>query len=178
LAARGYSPFTIGHRLWQLELVSRCLEREGSSADQLTPEGFVEFAQARRAAGYRLWTSPASRRAPLVFLRELGVVATEESGAPDGPVEELFDGYRRWMLYERGVRPRTIVRYEPDVRLFLSGRLGPDGVDLERLTAADVSLFLARVSALQCRQRELPGLRPTEDRRSPPSWTSAISTRH
>jgi integrase/recombinase XerD len=155
LSARGYSPFTIGHRLWQLELVSRWLEREGLSVEELTPARFVEFARGRRAAGYRSWISPAGMRAPLAFLRESGVVATEGPGAPDGPVEEVLDGYRRWMLHERGVRQRTFVRYEPDARLFLSGRLGPDGVDLERLTAADVSLFLAR----ECPRRSVASAR-------------------
>jgi hypothetical protein len=35
LAARGYSRWTIAHRLWQLELLSRWLEREGLSPDEL-----------------------------------------------------------------------------------------------------------------------------------------------
>jgi integrase/recombinase XerD len=155
LAARGYSPFTIGHRLWQLELVSRWLEREGLSVEELTPERFVEFARARRAGGYRSWTSPASMRAPLAFLWEFGVVATRAAGASDGPVEEVLVGYRRWMLHERGVRQRTVVRYEPDARLFLSARLGPDGLDLDRLTAADVSAFLAR----ECPRRSIASAR-------------------
>lgn len=30
LAARGYARWTCAHRLWQLELLSRWLEREGS----------------------------------------------------------------------------------------------------------------------------------------------------
>lgn len=155
LAARGYSPFTTGHRLWQLELVSRWLEREGLSIGELSPERFVEFARARRAGGYRSWTSPASMRAPLAFLRELGVVATEAPGVPHGAVEEVLDGYRRWMLYERGARQRTVVRYEPDARLFLSWRLGTDGLDLKGLTAADVSAFLAR----ECPRRSVAGAR-------------------
>ncbi|HYB30932.1 MAG TPA: hypothetical protein VEF89_30340 [Solirubrobacteraceae bacterium] len=102
LAARGYSPFTIGHRLWQLELVSRWLEHEGLSVEELTPERFVECVCARRAAAYLSWISPAGMRAPLTFLRERGVVATGVSAAPGGPVEEVLDGYRRWMLDERG----------------------------------------------------------------------------
>jgi integrase/recombinase XerD len=154
LAARGYSPFTIGHRLWQLELVSRWIEREGLSVEELTPERFVEFAYARRAGGYSSWISPAGMRVPLAFLRESGVVAIE-GPAPDGPVEEVLDGYRRWMLCERGVRERTVVRYEPDARLFLSGRVGPDGVDLEGMSAADVSLFLAR----ECPRRSVASAR-------------------
>jgi hypothetical protein len=47
-----------------------------------------------------------STRAPRAFLREIVVVATEVPGAADGPVEEVLDGYRRWMRYERGVRQR------------------------------------------------------------------------
>jgi hypothetical protein len=37
----------------------------------------------------------------------------------------------------------VFARYEPTARLFLSGRLGPGGLGLERLSGADVSLFLA-----------------------------------
>jgi hypothetical protein len=141
--------------LWQLELVSRWLEREGLSVEELTPERFVEFARARRAAGYRSWISPSSMRAPLGFLRELGVVPVPGPVVADGPVEEVLEGYRRWLLDERGARERTFVRFEPDARLFLSGRLGPDGLDLERLGAADVSLFLAR----ECPRRSVAGAR-------------------
>ena len=94
-------------------------------------------------------------RAPLAFLRERGVVATAAAGALDGPVEEVLDGYRRWLLYEPGVRPRTVVRFEPDARLFLSGRLGPEGLDLQRLAAADVSALLAR----ECPRRSVAGAR-------------------
>jgi integrase/recombinase XerD len=155
LMARGYSPFTVGHRLWQLELVSRWLEREGLSADQLTPERFVEFARARRAAGFASWVSPLSMRLPLGYVQELGVVPVPDPAVPDGPVEEVLEGYRRWLLYERGAKARTFVRFEPDARLFLSGRLGPGGVDLERLTAADVSAFLAR----ECPRRSVAGAR-------------------
>jgi integrase/recombinase XerD len=143
LAARGYSPFTIRHRLWQLELLSRWLDREGLSVEELTPERFVEFALARRAAGYRSWTSPMSMRAPLAFLQEIVVVATGVPGAPGGPVEEVLDGYRRWMLHERGVRERTVVRYEPDARLFLSARLDPDGCGVSEI-ASERPTFLSQ----------------------------------
>ena len=57
LAARGYSRWTIAHRLWQLELLSRWLEREGLSPGELTPERVEEFLAARRAAGYSTWLS-------------------------------------------------------------------------------------------------------------------------
>ncbi len=51
LAARGYSRWTIAHRLWQLDLLSRWLEREGLSPGELTPERVERFLEGRRAAG-------------------------------------------------------------------------------------------------------------------------------
>jgi hypothetical protein len=38
LAARGYSRWTVARRLWQLDVLSRWLEREGLGPDELTPE--------------------------------------------------------------------------------------------------------------------------------------------
>ena len=55
LAARGYSRWTIAHRLWQLELLSRWLECEGFSSSDLTPARVEAFLAARRAAGYSSW---------------------------------------------------------------------------------------------------------------------------
>ena len=153
LATRGYSPDTIGHRLWQLELVSRWLASEGLSVGELTPERFVEFTRARRAAGYRSWVSPLGMRAPLGYLREIGV--TPAPVVADGPVELVLEEYRRYLLVERGAAPTTFVAYRRDARLFLLERLGRDGLDLESLTAGDVTAFLAR----ECPRRTVAGAR-------------------
>jgi site-specific recombinase XerD len=72
LSERGYSRWTIAHRLWQLDLLSRWLEREGLSPDELTRERVVEFLAARRAGGYSTWLSVRSTALPLEYLRELG----------------------------------------------------------------------------------------------------------
>ena len=110
---------------------------------------------ARRAAGYSPWCSARSVALPLGFLRELGVVPSPPAVVADGPVEEVLDGYRRYMLSERGVKERTVAGYEPDARVFLSQREGLEGLGLERLTAADVSVFLAR----ECPLRTVAGAR-------------------
>ena len=57
LAARGYSRWTIAHRLWQLDLLSRWLEREGLVARRADAERVEAFLAARRAAGYSTWLS-------------------------------------------------------------------------------------------------------------------------
>ena len=74
LAARGYSRWTIAHRLWQLELLSRWLACEGFSSSELTPARVEAFLAARRAAGYSSWVSARSTTLPLEYLRELGAV--------------------------------------------------------------------------------------------------------
>jgi site-specific recombinase XerD len=155
LAAQGYSRWTIGNRLWQLELLSRWLKDEGLAAGELTGESAERFLLARRAAGCLTWFSARSVVLPLGFLRGLGVVPSPPVVAADGPVEEVLDGYRRYMLSERGVKERTVAGYEPDARVFLSQREGLEGLGLERLTAADVGAFLAR----ECPLRTVAGAR-------------------
>jgi hypothetical protein len=147
----------VAHRLWQLDLLSRWLEREGLPAGELTVECAEAFLAARRAAGYATWRSARSTALPLEYLRELGVVA----GAPgpmvvDDPLERLLAGYCRYLLVERGLLAGSVFgRYEPAARLFSTGRVGPDGCGLERLGGSDVRLFFAA----ECPKRSVSAAR-------------------
>ena len=87
------------------------------------------------------------------ILREVGAAPVAPS-QPRDAVQEVLDGYRRYLLGERGLAEKTFARYELDVRLFL-GRLAqrPQGLDLQRLDAADVRAFLAA----ECRARSIEG---------------------
>jgi integrase/recombinase XerD len=146
LAERGYSGWSVAHRLWQLDLLSRWLEREGLRPSELTPERVEAFLAARRAAGYSTWLSVRSTALPLGYLRELGLVpAVAAPAVVDDPLDRLLADYSRYLFEERGLTEHTVlVRYVPDARLFLEGTIGSGGLGLERLSAADVSLFLAR----------------------------------
>src|ERR1700680_1926544 len=96
LAARGYSRWTIAHRLWQLELLSRWLEGEGLSPGELTSERVLEFLAARRAAGYSSWLSVRSTALPLEYLREVQVVPVVTAPAEGGdPLEGVVAECRR-----------------------------------------------------------------------------------
>ena len=156
LAARGYSRWTVAHRLWQLELLSRWLEREGLSAGALSPERVEEFAASRRAAGYSTWLSVRSVALPLEYLRGLGIVpAAAPSVVVDDPIERLLADYTRYLLDERALTERTVGRYVWMARLFVEGVVGGGGPGLEGLSAADVSWFMAR----ECRRRSVSGAR-------------------
>ena len=152
---RAYSPSTVASRLSQLDQLSRWLEHKGLGARELTPARAAEFASSRREAGLVTWTSPRSAALPLGYLRGLGVVPLPAAAATEGPLEELLAAYRRYLMVERGLSEKTVVNYVPAGRLFLAGREGPDGLAVDRLSAADVSLFLAA----ECPRRSTSGAR-------------------
>lgn len=67
----------------------------------------------------------------------------------DDPVEEVLAGYRSYQLHERGLSSATVDGYERRARRLLADRVGLDGLELDRLTAAEVTAFLARECPLR-----------------------------
>ena len=153
LADSGFSPSRIEKRLGQLGRLSGWLEMEGLRADELTVGNQQRFLEARRAAGARTWISPHSLRVPLAYLREVGIVPV--SMTPAGPIDRLVADYRRYLAGERGLAAHTIYNHELVARLFLGERERLDGLALERLSARDVSVFLAA----ECPKRSVSGAR-------------------
>src|SRR5262249_32721730 len=104
LVARGYSRWTVAHRLWRLDLLSRWRECEGVSACELTLAGVEAFVAARSAAGCSSWASVRSTALPLEFLRGLGVVpAMPAPTVVDAPLERLLADFGGYLLDERGL---------------------------------------------------------------------------
>jgi integrase/recombinase XerD len=156
LRSRSYSPSSVASRLWQLDQLSRWLDGRGLGAGDLTGERTAEFASSRLEAGLVSWTSLRSAELPLMYLREIGVVASPPSPVADGPLEELLADYRRYLFVERRLVEHTVDWcYVPTARLFLSRGKGLDPRALERLSAADVSRFLA----VECAERSVSGAR-------------------
>jgi len=144
LLAQSYSRSAISDRLWQFDQLSRWLDREGLAVGQLSIEECQRFAASRRTAGRVTLVAPQSVTLPLTYLRTLGLVPTPVPPLAHGLVEELLADYSRYLLIERGLAPHTVWdAYVPAARLFLAGR-GPGGLRLDRLTAAEVSMFLTR----------------------------------
>jgi Phage integrase, N-terminal SAM-like domain len=106
------------------------------------------------------WASRRSAELPLEYLRELGVVSAPLEAVAEGPLEQVLAEYRRYLLIERRLSEHTVGCYVPVARLFLAGEQGPDGLALERLSAADVSGFLAS----ECPKRSVSGARDLGER--------------
>jgi site-specific recombinase XerD len=97
------------------------------------------------------WCSQTSERQLLVYLRGLGLVQEPEALVVSDPLDRLVADFVEYLVRKRGlaVGSHSVYEYERTARLFLSGRIDPDGVGLERLTAGDVTRFVLA----QCRQR-------------------------
>lgn len=154
LRSRSYSSWAIAKRLCQLEQLGCWLERQGLALEELTQARVAEFAQSRREAGLTSWTSPLSAELPLEYLREIGAVPVPQAPVAVGPLEELLADYGCYLFVERGLCEHTVQWVlVPAARLFLAGREGPGGLGLERLSAADVSMFLVA----ECPRRGVKG---------------------
>src|SRR5512132_3660318 len=93
LRSRADSPSAAADRLYQLDQLSRWLEREGLGVGELTDEQAERFVAARRAAGRVTWVAPKSVMLPLGYLRELGVAPVPAPAVARGPLEELLADY-------------------------------------------------------------------------------------
>jgi len=142
LARQGYTLNAASNQLQLMAHVSRWLAGRGLMVGELTPARVGEFLVVRRAEGYTLWLSTKALVPMLGFLRGLGVVPAEARVAPCTPAEELLEHYRAYLEQERGLAAATVTCYLHVARLFLLTR-SPDGeLDLDRLTAGEVTSFV------------------------------------
>jgi site-specific recombinase XerD len=90
------------------------------------------------------------------YLSEIGVLSVLGTPSAAGPVDRLVEGYRRYLTVERGLARTTIAGYECIARVFLEDReRRRGGLELDRLSAADVSEFLA----VECQRQSVGGAR-------------------
>ena len=78
--------------------------------------------------------------------------------APYRPVDDLMDDYCRWMVRDRALAARTVVRYEATARRFLDGRAGREGgaTGTEGLGGQAVTGFLLAEASRRPRSRLAP----------------------
>jgi integrase/recombinase XerD len=144
LVERGFRPGAVADRLGQFRALSRWLGTHKATVADLDPGRVVAFLDARRAAGCRSFVAASSLRLPLEYLIGIGVTPLLELSRAPSPVECLPGEYRRYLLLERRLAATTIAGYESVARVFLEHRVDRcGGLGLERLSAADVSEFVA-----------------------------------
>ena len=150
LARLGYTPGSASHQLRLLAHLSGWLEGQdrGPSVGRADLERFVAV---RRAEGRRFYVSRRGISRLMEFLDGVGLLAPEEYRAPS-ELEQFVERFRDYLQHERGVADTTIRTYLVAVRPFLVSRVVDGRLDLDGLTAGEVTGFLLEVS-----QRRRPG---------------------
>lgn len=121
---------------------SRWLAGRELGTGELTLVRVDAFLADRRAEGYTFWLSTKAVVPILEYLRGLGVVPTPSPVGPSTPVDELVAHYRSYLVQERGLAVSTVISHVHVARLFFSARSRDGELDLERLSAAEVTDFV------------------------------------
>lgn len=144
LASEGYAPSTARQKLHLAADLSRWLASRKLAAEDLDDDQVAAFHAAREPQRRRLGDA-ASGSQLLDLLRARGRVPTPHCDRDcSDPLERIAQIYERFLLDERGVKPRTAQLQLPKVRRFLSERFGGQSITLASLSAQDANQFILR----------------------------------
>lgn len=150
LTRQGYRRNAVADQLCVMAHLSRWLEANGLGPSALSQPVEEAFLEARRAQGYRLWLSRKGLAPMLSYLRDRGVVPPVAPPARSH-VDALLARYHDYLVGERGLAVTTARGYVDMVRPFVMTRATPAGVDLARLTTADVIRFVVASCPIRSR---------------------------
>ena len=143
LLEAGYTPQTTRGMLMALGQLGRWMDRTGVEVGEVDVAAVESFLASLRADGHRRVPTVRALGSLLGYLREVGVMASEDGVGDVSPVDAVVGEYRQWLLVERELAVATVLRYETLARRFLSGRVSCSGeLEVEGLSGADVSAFL------------------------------------
>ena len=151
LCRLGYARDTMRTQLRLWAQLSRWLDGEGLPPGRLTDVIIDRFLEVRRRTHTALY-SPKALMPGLEYLRTLGVVPEGPQPSASTPVEVVLARFREYLRVERGVLESTAEAYARRVRPFLEDRVRGGALELETLSARDVSAFAAA---------RLPGMAPS-----------------
>jgi integrase/recombinase XerD len=149
LTRRGYPPERAARHVQLLAGLSRWLQADGLTADDLTAERVAEFLEARRAEGYAEVPTAGWVITLLGYLPAVHVAPM--APAADTVVEAVVEEYRCWLIHQRGLAAPTVRGYAGEAGSFLSHPDRPEGLDLSGLTAREVTAYVVG----ECRRRRV-----------------------
>jgi integrase/recombinase XerD len=144
LRRQGYTPYSVGAQTRLLAVLSDWLLKQGLSQRDLQKSEIDRFLEARRGAGYAPYLSKHSIHPVLDYLRGQGAVPPPVAEVIVGPIEEMLERFRHYLLVERVLALSTVDGLLRAVRPFLQGRVSSDGstLALANLTGSDVISFV------------------------------------
>lgn len=140
LAGQGYR--SVSDHLYVMAQLSRWLLIHNLGAADLSASDVETFVHWRSDAGYVSSLSLARMSRLVEHLVAIGVVSRFEADVAVTPVELLLERYRCYLAEERGLAVSSIRHYTAVARDFLSHLSMEAELDLEALTAAEVTGFV------------------------------------
>ncbi|MGP3919966.1 site-specific integrase [Nonomuraea sp. NBC_00507] len=131
--------------------LSRWLGERGMDCSAVRTPLLKEFVADRRAGGCRDGLSLRALRPLTEYLQKIGIAPLPGREQALGPVESFLAEYAVYLARERGLVSATIQREADLIRPFLTGRIRDGRLNLETLTAVDVTAFI-----LACGQNVAP----------------------
>ena len=151
LADAGFTPLSAVNQVRLMRHLSIWLEARDLQASDLAPAVALEYLAHRRAEGYTCWLSMRGLTPLLTYLRGLGVAPVLVAPVSAGPLDDLIERYRRYLVAERGLVATTVRYYLVDARAFLAGWVDASGLRLGEMGAGQVSAFVVG----QCAHRSV-----------------------
>ena len=145
LLSRGYTRLTAKNLLRLAAHLSRWLQANGLSPQDLTHDRIGEFLRHRRACGYTYCPTQRGLEPILLPLRSHNVVPPAEPiPRDDSPLAQLLREYKCYLLQDRGLVVLTAERYVRTAQRFFADLGVADVADVRCLSTADVSGFVLR----------------------------------
>jgi integrase/recombinase XerD len=146
LAEKGYTPFSAADQVRLMAHLSRWVQKHRLPISELTSERIQQFLRARRRAGYTQWLSERGLTQLLGYLRRLQVVPEPCPPMACTALERLLECFTDYLRRERGLVPSTIHTQRHVAYRFLTACSQGEELELNRLTAADVTRFVLQES--------------------------------
>lgn len=144
LTRQGYAEQSIQKHLWLMAHLSRWLDAQALGVIDLTRSRVDSFVNERRA--YSDLCSERGVRPLVDYLSARCARPAPEAAAAEMPLERVLRDFRYYLTAERGLVAGTIHSYEVKVRPLLATYADEDGLDLEKLSPADVTRFVVSES--------------------------------
>ncbi len=159
LASSGYGPVRSGAHLELFTDLCAWTVSEELAPDELTRGRIAAFLADRRRRGHTDLVSVVGA-APLVrYLVGIGAIPEQVLAIPEGPGRPLLENYRRYLVAERGLAPRTVERYVTLASRFVASLVRDGAIDWSRVSAPDVTNFVVTTSSDE-RARHAPDVVP------------------
>jgi site-specific recombinase XerD len=146
LACAGYTLLSAANQVRVMRHLSLWLGERDKTAADLVSAVVDKYLADRRAEGHTHRVTLRGFTPLLGYLRELGLAPVAVESVPNGPLAELIERYRRYLVLERGLVPATVRYYLAGARVFLADWVDTSGSRLSEIGAAQVTAFVVEQS--------------------------------